>query len=346
MPSVSRDARHDLPRSAENSAIRVGAIAKPATNSSDAHRHSDRRRTAAAPSPGRAPAAPTRNRRIAGRAARRIAPVTHARRAGCPAPRARAAGRRSALCAVLVGERDGGHLGGAEQRRRARPRPTASGAEPRHGIGGRGAASRGRAGAPAARCARWAARTSVPDGAGDDARRRARPAGATVVASTVTRVGPMMKTASSTTASSGEGGLQLARRPASTCDQRARTHEPIGGHRRAGDGAARRCGHGAGQSACDGDHQQRPAATAKTDAVDGQHPRLAEPVEQPALRDRRPARWRSCTPPRPRRRGRRSRSRPVTSSTMPRVIIEIGSRATSPVARERRRAPGRPSTRR
>ncbi len=75
-----------------------------------------------------------------------------------------------------------------------------------------------------------------------------RPAsGCTVVASTVTTVGPIMKTASSTTASKANAVCR-SRAGRSRWDQRARTEEPTCG-RAAPATAAHRCGHGTGASA-------------------------------------------------------------------------------------------------
>ena len=102
--------------------------------------------------------------------------------------------------AVLVGERDGGDLGGAEQHAEGERRRRSAATTVRHGIGGRGPDVLGRAGGRAARCARWAAKPGCRRRRRRP-RRRARRPGATAVASTVTRIGPMMKTASSSTAS-------------------------------------------------------------------------------------------------------------------------------------------------
>ena len=143
----------------------------------------------------RAPADPP-----AGPLRQAIAPVTSPGEQAAERPqREQAAGVR--LGAVLVGERDGGHLGGAEQR--------AEGGRDDARAAPRGAtASAGRA--PAARrCAvgrgLGGALGGERQGAGDRRRRCATlsPAsGCQVVASTVTMIGPTMNTASSATASS------------------------------------------------------------------------------------------------------------------------------------------------
>ena len=83
-----------------------------------------------------------------------------------------------------------------------------------------------------------------------------------------------------------------------------------------------------------------PLAQREGDRVDVQHPALAEPVRQPSVRDREDRVADDV--------GRRHLAGQavgpargvLTSSTMPSVIIEIGSRATSAVA-EKASAPGR-----
>ena len=134
-----------------------------------------------------------------------------------------------------------------------------------------------------------------------------------------------------------ERGLQLARvgRAGATSGPGRTTRSAASPRRRR---RAHRCGHGAGQSASTDGHQREHAATREDQRCRRAAPGLAEPVDQPALRGSRPARWRSGTPPRPRRPARRSRSRVETSSTMPRPTIEIGSRATSPVSEKTQRA--------
>ena len=106
---------------------------------------------------------------------------------------------------------------------------TASGSTVRHGILGAttspsAVATLGWAGGSVAR---WAARKSVPL---TPARMAAvRPAtGSQAVASTVTRIGPTMNTASSTTDSRAYA-VCTCRGSSSTCDQRARTQVPTGG---------------------------------------------------------------------------------------------------------------------
>ena len=63
-------------------------------------------------------------------------------------------------------------------------------------------------------------------------------------------------------------------------------------------------------------HEQRQAGPPDRDH-DGQHPGLAEPVEQPALQDRESSLSRSAWPPTPRRRARRSRSRSRPAARCP-----------------------------
>ena len=75
-------------------------------------------------------------------------------------------------------------------------------------------------------------------------------------------------------------------------------------------------------------------ADAEHGGDDGQHPRLAQPVEQPPLHDRAQHRWRSCTPPtarRPARRTGRGRSRAARCRG---CRSRSGSRATSAVEAE------------
>ena len=226
------------------------------------------------------PIAPSRTR-TSGPRCHATAPVmTPGQQAAEGPEREQRPGERPA--ALLVGERDGDHLGGAEQAAQARPAPPAAAAASAraagvgrpHGCAAGPGAARCRAARPGRGCRRGRRRPRCP-----------RPtAGCTVVASTVTRIGPRMKTVSSTTASSANAVCRSAGRSCSTWLQRARTQVPIVGRPAPATAASGHTTH-AGPAGRHRGHEQ--AGGAGVHQHQGQqHPRLAEPVEQPALQDR------------------------------------------------------------
>ena len=199
-----------------------------------------------------------------------------------------------------------------------------------HGIRGRGPVEvcRGCAGGSVERCA---AKARVPTTAAT--RAAISPAsGCQDVARIVTRIGPSMNTVSSQTASSANAVCSWSA-DESTCDQRARTHEPTAG-RVAPATAAAAYVVISGQSAWT-DHMSKVREVAKT-ATTGTSTRA-----WPSRSSSRP--WNTARPPfaimyaaetDPAR-----AYDPVaadTSSTIPRLTMEIGSRATNPVALNRR----------
>lgn len=236
--------------------------------------------------------------------------------------------------ALLVGEGDGRDLGGPEEqpeggaddRERARPSATAS---PGGGPWTRSAGAR----QLASRCAQKA---RVPPTQATTA--TAMPAtGCTAVASTVTRIGPRMKTASSSTASSAYAVCTSAGR-SSTCDHRARTAEPTWG-RQAPAHAARTYVDPIGQSACTETTSSETAvpnprlATARTRPCPKRSSSRPCRIARPAFAIMNAAETAPATPYRP--------VAPETSSTIPRPTMEIGSRATRPVGRSGARPAGR-----
>ena len=280
-------------------AISVGAMAKPPSSST---------RPISGTEPTkyqRQPSRPSRTRPTDpdGRAAAPLdRPRSPARRPGCRAPRARAAaGVR--LAALLLRERHRRHLRGPEQDAERR-RTTASGTTVRHGIGGAVPARDRRGGWAGGSVARWAQNASVPTTPASTSDRGRPATGSHAVASTVTRIGPSMKTASSTTASIAYAVWTSAGSPR-TCDHRARTQEPIWGSEPPGH-RGRDVG---GQDRPVGLHRRSRAApwTARR-----RRSPWAAPAPGRGRSTSRPwriasRRWPPCTPPRRRRRGRRSR---------------------------------------
>ena len=256
----------------------MGEIAKPERNRNTAERHEAVHERQRQHQQRRARACPSRNR--AALAARQVhRPGRRRRRAGCPAPRARASARTAAWRRA----RRRARRWRPRRRRAAAPIVNAqaiSGASTRHGIGPRGvpvgAAGRRRLGAALADQHRGAARPWRRTAAGQPGERvdRGGEHGHQRRADDEHRlVDDRLE---------GEGGVQAAPCPATRCDQRARTHEPICGI--AGPGQRRRTGAATGRG--------RPASTAaiiptspsaKTAHAERQHPALPEPVDQPGL---------------------------------------------------------------
>ena len=333
--SFSRDRGTDA-SIRENSAISVGARASPVTNRAtrdDRQARQERQRDAS-----RRPAAPAPIRaRSSGPRCHVIAPAT------TPAirlPREKAPSIRPEHGLVALRRRrrppwpPRGRRTGCRGRSR---RPSAARADPT--ASGRAAVGR------VARVGGWLG--AALHRQGDRAHRPATSAttspawGAKDVARRVTSAGPVTNTTSSATPSTANAVCRSLGARAGGPSGRGPWCRSGGSRRRRGRPAVRPRQR---PVLDDRDDHQAWSRRAKTTASTYSTLRLAEPVGQPAVRD-----GEDRVADDVRRRdlpGQRvGAGQRATSSTMPSVIIEIGSRATSPVA-EKATAPGWAKTRR
>src|SRR4051794_32336762 len=221
MPSVNRDFGTDC-STIDSAAMIVGAIANPATNSQAPITHSEPIRAIGSI----ATAMPTEPHfsRVAGETRQSTKPVT------TPAirlPAAQSARSRPAYPGWPRDDANATVLTSAPPNSVPRPIPTRqTGTIPARGIAARRTPRTRGDGGGDVDC--WVAKNRVPPVPVTMA--AASPAtGSHPVASTVTRIGPVMNTTSSTAASSAYA-VSISCRWSSTCDQRLRTHEPTWGN--------------------------------------------------------------------------------------------------------------------